>query len=70
MPEEAPVAVEPRKIKQPTETNPARDLDEADGEIAESVVATEKKSLPLIPILAGLVALVVLGLLGKVVLAK
>ena len=43
---------------------------DADGTIADSADGTKKKSLPIIPILAGLVALVVLGLLGKVVLAK
>ena len=83
MPEVAPVAVEPRKIEEPTKpqqtTSTLAKLEqEAAAEAAERngsgaldlAEPAEKKGLPLIPIIAGVVALLVVGLLAKVVLAK
>ena len=73
MPLVAPVAVEPRKIKprsDPSSGDPA-------AEIAEQSTAAESdgsepvdSKLPLIPILAGIIGIVVLGLLIKVLTAK
>ena len=83
MPEVAPVAVEPREIKTPTipEEKPsvleeleAAKLAEAEAKNGDTSKVEEddeeKKSFPLIPILAAMVALVVIGLLGKVLMQK
>lgn len=67
------MAVEPRKIKQPTESGSSSPIAlEAEASAGSSAAGVEgdKKSLPIIPIFAGLVALIVVGLLGKVVLSK
>ena len=83
MPDVAPVAVEPREIKPPTtpEVKPSTleeleaaalaEADEQNGEGNTTAAAEDKKkSFPLIPIVAAVVALVVIGLLGKVLMQK
>ena len=81
MPEVAPVAVEPREFKKPSAktaglaagesavADPPQSTDPEGATRAEAEIP-EKKSLPLIPILAGVVGVVVLGLLVKVLSAK
>jgi hypothetical protein len=72
------VAVEPREFKSPGTKSATSDSSSAGTEATKPVVASiepdagdgKKKSLPLIPIIAGLIAVVVLGLLAKVLLAK
>jgi hypothetical protein len=73
VPTVAPVAVEPREIIPPPDS--ANDTSKVAVTKAaipnvEDLTVDGKKSFPLIPLLAGFVALVVVGLLGKVLIAK
>ena len=79
MPKVAPVAVEPREILPPgTKVAAAASSEAAGGSLPAATdsgeqpvqAAQEKGSPPLIPIIAGVVALVVIGLLLKVVKAS
>ena len=79
MPSVAPVAVEPRKINPPgTVTKASAPEAEHDPietaspnpEEAVADAAAQKKPFPIIPILAGVIGAVVLGLLIKVLKAK
>ena len=69
----APVAVEPRKILKPGEKPETSDVAVAEPETPDASAANddkEGKKLPIVPILAGVIGLVVVGLLGKVLMAK
>ena len=70
MPAVAPVAVEPREFKSPTKTNGATDPVVEAEPIGSAAENPDKSSFPLIPILAGIVGVVVLGLLIRVLIAK